>query len=135
MSPVIVDGKTGDSRQTTRGPTADQSFRENRKSLNLDRDARHHPQHASISLEKAFGRTGDLLRAHPARHVDYDYRAGGRNQLREGHMEMGTVLHTGKFLDPKAEALCVTIQLSMAEVALINKFILVNQHNRNTHGR
>jgi hypothetical protein len=45
-----------------------------------------------------------------------------------------TKLHTGMFLDPKADSIAFEIKLTIDEVALINKFLLVNQHNGNTHG-
>jgi hypothetical protein len=47
---------------------------------------------------------------------------------------MGTVLHTGQFLDPKPDTIAFEIKLTIDEIAMINKFILINQSIKNTHG-
>jgi hypothetical protein len=39
-----------------------------------------------------------------------------------------------KFADPKADNIRITVTLLIDDVMLINKFISINQHNKNTHG-
>jgi hypothetical protein len=39
-----------------------------------------------------------------------------------------------KFIDPKLETIPINVKLTIEQVSLINKFILINQSTKNTHG-